>query len=401
MVEFTTIQTIIIVLALIIGGMYFWRRFPKVKTLGPLTMIHTKKGVKMIDKIAKVAPWFWRLVGNIGIVTGFLFMILLVLTLVTNLYVFIRAPAAAQATAQLIIPGITTPLIAGLLAIIVLAVTHEISHGIQARNDGIKVKSVGPLFLGFIPIGAFVEPDEKQLKNTSTISQLRVYAAGSFTNIALAIIFLAIFAFLFIPSALQAVQGGVLLTNVIENSPAESFGLEKGMIINLVNDIPINNQIDFAQAIHSLNLQPGDEISLYTQAGKSFDITAAERDGRGWIGIEACGEIPSKIIFAIGFANPISLKNLPINPECYSVVSIFPEPVIWFTYTLLIWNIILSFGVGLFNLLPLKPLDGGLMFEAVINRFSSGGKNAKRIIKLVTFTMLALLLVNILGPAIF
>jgi len=401
MVSFETIRTIAIVLALIIGGHYYWKPKPNATLLGPLVMIRTKKGVKLIDRIAKVAPRFWKFFGNAGFVVGFLFMILLVLTLVQNLFTFIQAPADAVATAQIIIPGVTTPLIAGLIAIIVLAVTHELSHGIQARNDGIKVKSTGPLFLGFIPLGAFVEPDEKEVKRAKTTAQLRMFAAGSFMNIVIAIILLAVFAFIFIPGVMEPVQGGVLLTNVVEESPAESFGLEEGMIISQVNEIEITNQIDFAVAIHELGLQPGDQISLETKSGQTFNIEAGEREGRGWIGIEACGEIPSKFIFGIGFGNPIALKNLPINPECYTITSVLPERVIWFGYSVLLWNIILNFGVGLFNLLPLKPLDGGLMIEAVIARFSPNKNITKKLVRFLAYAMLLLLLINIFGPMIF
>ena len=98
--------------------------------------------------------------------------------------------------------------------------------------------------------------------------------------------------------------------------------------------------------------------------------------------------------------NPISLKNLPITPECYPVTSSIPQPVVWFIYSVLLWNIILNFGVGLFNLLPLKPLDGGLMFEALASKISPKN-NGRKMVRLVAYIILFLLIINIFGPLIF
>jgi membrane-associated protease RseP (regulator of RpoE activity) len=50
-------------------------------------------------------------------------------------------------------------------------------------------------------------------------------------------------------------------------------------------------------------------------------------------------------------------------------------------------------GIGLFNLLPLKPLDGGLIFEEISNKiFKEKGKVITTFISLLT---LAFILLNL------
>jgi Zn-dependent protease len=54
-------------------------------------------------------------------------------------------------------------------------------------------------------------------------------------------------------------------------------------------------------------------------------------------------------------------------------------------------------GVGTFNLFPLKPLDGGLIFEEILKHFYNG-KYVKYLVNGVSLLVLALLLFNLFGP---
>jgi len=62
-----------------------------------------------------------------------------------------------------------------------------------------------------------------------------------------------------------------------------------------------------------------------------------------------------------------------------------------------IWIYIFNLGIGLINLLPIKPLDGGLVFEELLSR----NKKSQVIVRIVSSTMLFLLLFNIFGPIFF
>ncbi len=103
-----------------------------------------------------------------------------------------------QAT-TLLLPGINIPFFEGIIVLIALLIVHEFSHGILAVIGKIKVKSMGVVSFGSIPIGAFVEPDEKQLQRADKKTSLRVLIAGVSSNFLLAIIsFTILLMFLYI-----------------------------------------------------------------------------------------------------------------------------------------------------------------------------------------------------------
>jgi len=54
---------------------------------------------------------------------------------------------------------------------------------------------------------------------------------------------------------------------------------------------------------------------------------------------------------------------------------------------------VLNFGIGLFNLLPAVPLDGGYIFQGIIERASSK-ETARRVSRALAIIVLALIIVN-------
>ena len=61
---------------------------------------------------------------------------------------------------------------------------------------------------------------------------------------------------------------------------------------------------------------------------------------------------------------------------------------------------LLSFGVGLANMMPLKPLDGGLLFEEVAGRVVKNPKKLRKIVITVSVITLILFLGNLILPII-
>ncbi|VVB59475.1 Peptidase family M50 [uncultured archaeon] len=66
-----------------------------------------------------------------------------------------------------------------------------------------------------------------------------------------------------------------------------------------------------------------------------------------------------------------------------------------YLYSLFRWRNLLNIGIGLFNLLPLKPLDGGLIFEEIAKEFF--GKAWKPVYTVVAVSTLGLILLNLFG----
>ena len=88
-----------------------------------------------------------------------------------------------------------------LLALVVAIIVHEFSHGILTLAGDLKVKSLGLLYL-IIPIGAFCEPDEEELKKTKTAKRMRVFSAGPLGNFVVVLISICLFSFVLM-SAVQ------------------------------------------------------------------------------------------------------------------------------------------------------------------------------------------------------
>ena len=75
------------------------------------------------------------------------------------------------------LPGINPmlPIVYGWIAIVLAIVVHEGAHGVIARNVGLKVKSSGLLFFLIVPIGAFVDVDEEQIKKAKPKHSLKLW----------------------------------------------------------------------------------------------------------------------------------------------------------------------------------------------------------------------------------
>src|SRR3989454_2535030 len=73
------------------------------------------------------------------------------------------------------------------------------SHGILSRVANMKIRSLGLIFLIF-PIGAFVEPDEDELRALPRRERGRLYAVGPATHVLLAVLFATRFSTLVLTS---------------------------------------------------------------------------------------------------------------------------------------------------------------------------------------------------------
>jgi hypothetical protein len=76
-----------------------------------------------------------------------------------------------------------------IIALAIVAVVHEFSHGIYMRLFKMKIKSTGVVFLGPI-LGAFVEEEKKGFDKKRNLEQMSVLGAGVFANVVTALFFL-------------------------------------------------------------------------------------------------------------------------------------------------------------------------------------------------------------------
>ena len=118
-----------------------------------------------------------------------------------------------------VIPGITMPLLAGIISLAILLIVHEFSHGILAKRAKIRIKQIGLLLFGFIPIGGFVEPDEKAVVKASRETQTNIFSAGIAANFLFMIIFFALTILFVVVVAPRAYSYGVVVLSTSSGIP--------------------------------------------------------------------------------------------------------------------------------------------------------------------------------------
>ncbi|MFA5382566.1 MAG: site-2 protease family protein [Candidatus Micrarchaeia archaeon] len=394
----------VIVLLLAITGIII-QKLHKMDGGYGILLIRTKKGLELIDTIAKKFPNFWKMFADIGLVWGFgvlgfyfliknskeslihnlsafilgllliFFTLIFVMPLIAPLTVSIISNidigAASQSLAgiksfeftqiilmtililggfsffliaslilysgivilnlvsvflginnavpiepsgTLLLPGINLPFFEGIIALVILLLVHEASHGFLSRlcNPSVKLDSGGLAFFGFIPMGAFIDPDEKDLNERKDIEQTRVMVAGSTANI-----FTMIIAFI------------LLSLFIIGSSPLR----ESGYFVIGGEGLPIGTEIysvDGKTNLSTLNLTYNQSVIVLTDKG------------------EFIKNIDEKILYSYA------------TEKGFSPIMKFKQGFEWltFVYTTLALILILNFFVGIMNLIPLPILDG-------------------------------------------
>ena len=298
-----------------------------------------------------------RVFADVSVVAGFLMMGFAFWFLLANISnYFVEPTEFAELT--VLIPGVTLTsawaILYFLLSIPIVLVVHEGAHGIVATLEKIKIKNGG--FAIFIALFAgFVEPDEEDFDKAKKISRLRVIGAGATSNVIFAFALGAIlltnpmFAMI-LPEPFLGLfyesPEGVLVLSVIEGGGAEQAGIKENDIISKINDVRIVSPIDFQK----INLIPGEVFNVTVlRDGQEivFPVTimpAPEDPERGLVGIMRDNNLSFKPIY-----NFIEWNN----PQ----FSMF-----------LLWLWMISFFIGIINMLPLPILDGGKFIHTIIDK---------------------------------
>ena len=298
-----------------------------------------------------------RVFADVSVVAGFIMMGFAFWFLLSNVSKFFVEPTEF-AEVTVLIPGVTLTSSASimnfLLSIPIVLVMHEGAHGIVAALERIKIKTGG--FAIFIAMFAgFVEPDEEEFEKAKKISKLRVIGAGATSNVIFAL-FLGLILLtnplfaIILPepmlSAFYEAPDGVLVLSLIEGSGAEKAGILPNDIINGINGVPIITMLDFQK----VELTPGETVNVSILRGEQnleipVEIMASPDDPeRGLVGIMRDNSFAYKPIY-----NFIEWNN----PQ----LSMF-----------LLWLWMISFFIGIINMLPLPILDGGKFIHSIIDK---------------------------------
>lgn len=348
-----------------------------------LILYRTSFGLRFMEKIAKKYREIIKTLGYCSIGLGFVGMIFISYNIIYAILKFILSPTTVDPGISPVLPGMTIPGIGYLsfwhwiIAIFVLAIVHEFSHGIVSEAHNLKVKSSGFAFLSVLaPIipAAFVEPDEKKIRKQPDYVQYSIFSAGPISNVVLAFIFLLIISLVISPIG-DAITNPIGFSfDVKEDFPAAIAGLESGTIINSVNNEKISNYDEFIGKIDYI--KPNEKIKLGTKDKEYEIITTTNPDD------------PKKGYFGIS-----NFKNEIIFKEQYSSW----ESVYKWIAGLFKWLFLLNFFVGLFNLLPLGIVDGGRMLQVLLHKTIKDEKKSNRVWGFISFLILGMLLIGLLG----
>lgn len=158
--------------------------------------IYTTEGLESIERLSESNLWDrWNDIGIGAMVVSMVgFLLFLVFS---SVYIILSDPPASSGTkpsSLVAIPGVNDYIPiehAGvfLLALFVAVLVHEAGHAIAMRRENVDIQEWGIiLFLGVIPLGAYVNPDEDELENQPFREYARILSAGIANNYVISIV---------------------------------------------------------------------------------------------------------------------------------------------------------------------------------------------------------------------
>ena len=200
-----------------------------------------------------VSAWF-----TAGMYVGLGVMFSSVLLLVVNLVGYFRLQAAEEHVLVPVVPGVNLPwsqIGYYFVILLFLAVVHEAGHAFAAACEQVRINGFA-VFLFLIYPGAYVDLQSDHLKVISPRRQLKIFCAGAWHNVVVAVAALVLLYLL--PALLwpfYSTGGGVMVTSVMEGSVMESK-LVPGTRITAVNSCPVSDLRDWLHCVTSLVDEP-------------------------------------------------------------------------------------------------------------------------------------------------
>lgn len=335
-----------------------------------------KFGVEAIDRLVGKTKKFLTNVGDVSICLG------LVAGLVGIAFLFYSI-VSVQQSFMLVLPTVgsfrypgpvlSIPFWYWLIGVFVIITSHESMHAVFARLAKVPIKTYGIITLLVLPIGAFVDPDMKKVKKLKLAEKLRIYSAGSFANLVVGfLVFLIAFASFSMFGALTE-SVGIKIGSTISGTPAHEAGVSG--ILYKIDNTSINSTQGLSLFMEKI--LPGENLTLYTT--------------EGIFPIKTINHPENKSLPFMGIGNLTNVYRYKRMFTGYVPETVLNGIFVWLN--LLSWLLVLNIGVAIFNMLPVRPLDGGLIYEEIFKK--KFGRKGKKIMRIVELTMLALIIFNL------
>jgi membrane-associated protease RseP (regulator of RpoE activity) len=305
-----------------------------------------------------------------------------------------------------------------LISLIITIVVHEAGHGIVARVYNVKIESTGVVFFFVVPIGAFVNIEQKELEKTPLKYKSSILTAGVLNNMVLAGI--SLFGLYLVVSSLYPLpvsggqEAGVLIDRVNKGSLAEKIHLTEGSVIQTIAGQNVRSIEDLRKQLES-NLGKTIEMT-WTVKNKdivrgSITLPSSVNENKGILGvtISTVGD-PKTVLndYKNLFSGTTVLRLLApptiqerIVPYSDLMAERYDSTIFGSSYALLanmfFWLWFINFNVAVFNALPIGPLDGGQLYGSFIASRTKQ-KTAEAINSLMTYIMILVIFMTLVFP---
>ncbi len=233
-----------------------WKRL-RVTFYGPVMLIRTERGRKLMNRVSAPRK-LWSTYGTAAVVVVLLATALVIWLLISTL-VDPNKQWFPLETRQA--PPHSDPVLMFAYMSIALGfavIIHEFAHGILSIVSKVRVDSMGILLL-LIPIGAFVEPNESELKRAPRAGRLRLFAAGPAANVFLGAFCFALLVLFLSPSAVPMHPEGAVITEVTRDSPAYVSGIVAWTEVSSVGGMRIHDGSSFTDFTFE---RPGELVTV-------------------------------------------------------------------------------------------------------------------------------------------
>ncbi len=358
---------------------------------GPIMAIKTNR-IGFFDKFAAFRTFF-RIYGTVGVVAVIIVSVFITVMLFISIrYTLIVQPEPTgiyKPQNILLLPGINEYVpstLAVWLAFIITIGVHEFGHAILCRVENIKVKTMGAL-VAVIPIGFFVEPDEEELDRTKGMAKIRMFGAGITNNL---VVGFSCFVLLILCMGLVVPVTEPIIHGVYKDYPASNAGIPPGSVITAVNGVSVSNRADVSTILNTT--KPGTTLVLTVTKDsiiRDYPLTLAAWPNdipdrtSGFMGVEYY-DGNSVMGVVNGMLSPIGFFQFLVIPFSTNLdvgflrILAFETPEMtyyhipfesyWGIVHLLFWCAWINLNVGIFNAIPMIPLDGGYIFKEGVDR---------------------------------
>ena len=220
--------------------------------------IYTVKLNNVFSRVEKWPPKLLHYWFTLGVYVGITVMFSSIFLLSYNLIGYFRTVSSEEHVLVPVVPGVNLPwnqIAYYFIVLLILAVLHESGHAIAAVSEQVRLNGFA-VFLCLLYPGAYVDLHSDHLRLISSKRQLKIYCAGSWHNVVIALAALgALYCQPFLLHPFYNIGRGVVVTSLSENSVLKGKIFPGTRIIG-INSCPVSNTQEWVECISNSVKEP-------------------------------------------------------------------------------------------------------------------------------------------------